>query len=289
MLLYYIKESLNTFRRTKVFSFFSVLSLSLSISLIACVGFLYIASGKIEDKLKNKIEVLIFLDDDINEKNKNTITQKINSYDFVNRYEYISKESAIDEFIEKSGQNIKSILENNPLPAYISVNFKGILSEDDIATLKMNIVNLEGVTDVVLDYDTIINVLNYLNNMKIVLGIITIFITFISIYLIFASSKFYILHNTNCYNTMKLVGAKLNTIRIPLLLRGIIIGVLSSILSIIIINVIIITLETFSQQIKFVPSLYFINFVLVLLGLMLGPVGTGIFSKKVSLTIATNR
>ena len=110
----------------------------------------------------------------------------------------------------------------------------------------------------------------------------------ISVYLIFSSSKFYILHNSQKYDTMKLVGAKLSSIKIPLLLRGVIIGGLSSIVSIIIANVVLVTIQSFTSQIKFVTDFYFINFVLFLVGLLLGPIGTGIFNKQVSLKITSN-
>ena len=288
MIIYYLKEALNSFKRTKIFSFFSVLSLSLSICFLMCVALLYLASSKIEDKLKNKIEVLVFLDNDVTSEQKIKVKSVIEKSDIVSSTDFVPKEKSLSEFIQKSGQDIKSTLEFNPLPDYYKVSFNKYIDENNLEELKLSLTNVNGISDIVLDYDFVIGLLNALNSGRMIIFVISILLTIISIYLIFSGSKFYILHNTQKFNTMKFVGAKLSTLKTPLLLRGLIIGFFASVLSMLIISVILITLQSLSHQFKFVPSLYFINFVILLLGLLLGPIGTGIFNKRVSLKITSN-
>ncbi len=288
MLKFYLKEALNTFKHTKVLSFFSIASLSLSICFIACAGILFIASSKIEEKLKNKIEVIVFIDDNISFHNKDSIVATISRIDVVEGYSLITKEQALLQFERQSGQDFSEMLESNPLPAYYSLRFNKYVEESDILGIKKILENLSGVSDVVIDHDIVISILSSLSAAKFYIVILSIILTMISVYLIFSSSKFYILHNSQKYNTMKLVGAKLSSIKIPLLLRGAIIGALSSIVSIIIANVTLVTIHSFTHQIKFVTDFYFINFVLFLMGLLLGPIGTGIFNKQVSLKITSN-
>jgi cell division protein FtsX len=84
---------------------------------------------------------------------------------------------------------------------------------------------------------------------------------------------------------MKLVGAKLSTIKIPLLLTGIIFGFISASISIIIVDVLYITFKAFYPLYRFDNYIYFVNFAFVLFGLLLGPVGIGFYTKKISLQI----
>lgn len=262
--------------------------MSLSICFILCGGLLYLASSQIEDRLKNKIEVLVFLDDEISTEQRSIIKSVIDKNDIVSSSNYFSKEQALNEFIRSSGQNIATQLDLNPLPAYIKINFNRYVEESTLDELKSSLKDLNGISDIVLDYDFVIGLLSALNSGRFIILIISILFTIISIYLIFSGSKFYILHNNEKFNSMKFVGAKLSTLKIPLILRGLVIGISASFLSMIIASVILITLQSFSNQFRFVPSLYFINFVILLLGLLLGPIGTGIFNKRVSLKITSN-
>ncbi len=87
------------------------------------------------------------------------------------------------------------------------------------------------------------------------------------------------------YNTMKLVGAKLSTIKVPLLIYGLIVGLAASLICTVLFYSLIIALKNYYPTFQFDNYIIFINLSFVILGIILGPIGVGLFAKKLSLKI----
>ncbi|MBN1301035.1 MAG: hypothetical protein JW995_07440 [Melioribacteraceae bacterium] len=288
MIYYYFKEAFNTFRKTKLFSFVAIISLSLSVLFLTGSLLLMFASSEINEKLKKKIEANLFLNDSVSVTSVNKIKAEISESEYIADINYISKEEAEKKFIAETGRDFRSLLEANPLPQLLVIKFNKNINEQELETIINELKVIKGVDDVVIDYNLAITLLNYLNSAKVIIYLSGFLMLIISVYLIYSSSKMYILHNKIHYKTMKLVGAKLSTLRIPLFIRGVILGTASGVLSVIIFNTILITVRQISVHFEFVSLTYFINFILIILGIILGPIGTGIFSKKLSLKIDTS-
>lgn len=287
MILFYVKESIHSFKKTKLFSFFSIISLCLSILFISISILLFFASNEINENFKKRIEAHLFLSDSIKKSNIENLKKEIVESASVANVEIVSKDEAMKRFIKETGKDFGSLLSTNPLPQHFLVKFNTNITAQDLKKFQNYFKERKGVIDVVIDYNMAMTLLNFIESAKMIILTISIILLAVSIYLIYSSSKIYINFKLEQYNTMKLVGAKLSTLKIPLLIRGFIIGLISSILSLLIFNVALITLEKVSLNIQFVNTFYFINFVIIMLGLILGPIGTGIFSKKVSLKIET--
>ena len=117
--------------------------------------------------------------------------------------------------------------------------------------------------------------------------VMTFFITIISFYLLFSTSKIIISQKMVQFNTMKLVGAKLSTIKTPLLITGIILGFIASLICIFITDTSYFIFKEFYPRFGFQYDkyLYLSNVGFVILGIALGPIGMGFFTKKISLKI----
>ncbi len=289
MLIFYFREALHTFRKTKLFSMFTVISLSISLLLVTASIVLFFASSKIDENLKKRIEANVFLIDSVKDNAIQDIKKEIYANDFILETKYISKDEAMKEFIRETGQDFRSLLDINPLPSYFKVTFNKNIDEDVLKGFILNLESNKNVVDVVIDYNLAITILNLLNSGKVVLFILTAFILLISVYLVYSSSKIYVEHQTVHFNTMKLVGSKLSTLKVPLLLRGVILGLLSAMTALIIFNVSVIMFHKFYPQFQFANILYFVNFMLLILGLIFGPLGTGIFSRNLSLKIENKK
>jgi cell division transport system permease protein len=61
--------------------------------------------------------------------------------------------------------------------------------------------------------------------------VLTLLMMFISIYLVFSTNKLIINSNSEKYETMKLVGAKLSTIKLPIVLNNFLTGLLAGMIS----------------------------------------------------------
>jgi cell division transport system permease protein len=285
MLRFYISESFKSIMRARLASFISIITLSISITFISASLFLVFLSNKIETSWKNEIKINVFINDSVSANQLDKIEKKIEKIDELETLKYFSKKDAFNKFVEITGNDFKNILETNPLPRSYSLSFNNKINKSKIQKLIPLLKNIQGVEDVVYDYNFTFTILEYISSMRVIVFILTILFSVISLYLLFSTSKLIIAQRMQQFNTMKLVGAKLSTIKIPLLLTGVIFGIVSSLICIFVFNGIYYVSKTFYPQSRFDNFIYFINFAFVFLGLILGPIGIGFYTKKLSLKI----
>ena len=285
MLRFYISESFKSIMRARLASFISIITLSISITFISASLVLIFLSNRIETSWKNEIKINVFIEDSISSSELKIIKQKIEKIDDVENLKYFSKKDAYNKFVELTGNDFKKILESNPLPQSYTVSFDNKINKAKIQKIIPLLKNIKGVEDVVYDYNLTFTILEYISSMRVIVFILTILFIIISLYLLFSTSKLIIAQRMQQYNTMKLVGAKLSAIKIPLLLTGVIFGLISSFICVFTFDVIYYISRTFYPQIRFDNFIYFINFAFVFLGLILGPIGIGFYTKKLSLKI----
>jgi len=285
MIRFYISESFKSIARAKLSSFITVITLSISITFISLSFALLILSNKIETAWKNDIKVNVFVNDSVSTKQLAKLKIEINKTENVRKVVYFSKEDAYNKFVEMTGNDFDKILEINPLPRSFSVSFTSKIDKVSILNVISTFKKKKGVDDVIYDYNLTFTILDYVQSMKIVIYLMTFLITLISFYLLFSTSKIIIAQRMVQFNTMKLVGAKLSTIKIPLLLTGIVLGFIASIICIVLFDISYFVFRTLYPRFGFDGYLYFINLGFILLGILLGPLGMGIFTKKISLTI----
>ncbi|MCF6271170.1 MAG: permease-like cell division protein FtsX [Melioribacteraceae bacterium] len=285
MIKFYISESFKSIGRAKLSSFITVITLSISIGFIGLSLALLLLSNKIETAWKNDIKVNVFINDSVSTKQLAKLKLEIKETENVRRVIYYSKKEAYNKFVEMTGDDFDKILEINPLPRSFSISFSSKIDKVSIQKIITTFKKKKGVDDVIYDYNLTFTILDYVKSMKVVIYIMTFLFTLISFYLLFSTSKIIIAQKMIQFNTMKLVGAKLSTIKIPLLLTGIILGFIAALICIVMFNTSYLVFKTFYPRFKFDNYLYFINFSILLLGITLGPLGMGFFTKKISLKI----
>ena len=276
MIRFYISESFKSIFRAKLASFITVITLSISIGFIGLSFALLILSNKIETTWKNDIKVNIFINDSVSTNQLAKLKKSITESKNVKNVIYYSKKEARKKFIELTGNEFDKILDINPLPRSFSVSFSGNINKKSIKKIISKFEKLKGVDEVIYDY---------VNSMKIIIFALTVLFSLISFYLLYSTSKIIMSQRMIQFNTMKLVGAKLSTIKIPILLTGLILGFTASLLCIFLFDSSYWVLRRVYPRIRFDNYLYIINVGLLILGLLFGPIGMGFFTKKISLKI----
>jgi cell division transport system permease protein len=285
MIRFYISESFKSIKRAKLASFITVITLSISIAFIAVSFSLLFLSNRIENSWKNEIKINTFIQDSVSSKQLSKIKNQINEFSEVNAIKYFSKKDAYNKFIKMTGNDFKKILETNPLPRSFAINFKSSINKEKIENIIAKLKNIDGIEDVIYDYNLTFTLLEYISSMKIIVFVLTIIFTLISFYLLFSTSRLIISQRMHEYSTMKLVGAKLSAIKIPLLLTGMILGLISAVFCILGFNIFYLIFKSIYPSFIIDNYLYLIDIAFAMLGLFLGPIGIGFYTKKLSLKI----
>ncbi|NWF87938.1 MAG: hypothetical protein HXY50_00590 [Ignavibacteriaceae bacterium] len=268
MLFFGIKEALKIFLRAKTSFILSLLSLSISILLIAASLYSILFSYQIEKNIKEKFIINIFLNDSLSTNYISDIQHKLSYKTYTASLGYVNKEEAAETFIKETGEDFRRVLDYNPLPASLNLKLKSeYVSEDSIRVITKDILTIAGIDDLLFEHETLKKLIETLKRMQMYIFIITIILVLISVYITYSTIKLVISLKHDELETMKLVGATLSTIKMPIIINEIITGFLASSISLIVIKLFLGSSLITSLPFNFQPS----NNLLLLL-LILGPI-----------------
>ncbi len=280
MIFFWIKESLKLIGRAKSSFFLSLISTSISVLLIAACAIIIQASNTFQNNLKESVKINVFLKDNISKSETSKISKEISNKRFVKSVSYIDKNQAADNFIKETGEDFRKLLDYNPLPASFLVTIKGdFVQQDTLKKLISDFSKINGVDEVSFQQDFIYKLLQYLTEIKKYIFIITAILFFISLYLVYSTVKLITTSKYEELETMKLVGAKLSTIKMPIVLNGVLIGLFASIISL---GIFLIFFNYFNNYFKLYEIIHFRLRYFLEGMLLLGPV-LGFFVSLISL------
>ncbi len=235
MIYFWIKESLKLIGRAKSSFILSLISTSISVLLISASILTIEISGQLQNNLKQNISINIFLKDSVSQNFIAQIKSVLKKKIYINSVTFINKEEAAQNFIKETGEDFRKLLDYNPLPASFTITLKGQYADkDSLNKITASLSKLDGVDEVVFQQQFIYKLLNYLSRIKKYVFVIAIILLFISIYIVYSTVKLIVKGKYDELETMKLVGARLSTIKIPIILNCIFAGLLSGLIALII-------------------------------------------------------
>ena len=233
MVIFWIKEAFKSIGRAKYSFLLTLISLTIAVILIEASIMALQLSNIFQNKLKNNINISVFIKDPFNEDDIKNYNSVLTEKDFIKSVKFVSKEEAALNFINETGEDFRDILNYNPLPASFVVQLNtDVVSKDSLDYVMSSLTKLNFVDEVIFRNKFVYRLLSYLDAGKNYLFIITGLLIFIAVYLVYSTIK--LITNTRMVEleTMKLVGARLSTIKMPLMLNGLFTGFLASLISI---------------------------------------------------------
>ncbi len=236
-----IKAGFIGFSRNGLLTIATISIISLNLTVVGGVLLFSIVTNGILETIENKIDISIYFKEEVSEEDILIIKDSFKNIPEIKSVEYISKDRALEEFKNRR-QNQKLVLEAleeleiNPLSSALNIKAK---SQSDFPKIIEYFENPEfkKITDSISYYENekIISKLNIIIStvknigagLSLILSIIAIFITFSTIKLAIHSLREEI-------SIMRLVGATNWYIRGPFIIEGFLYGLISAIISIII-------------------------------------------------------
>ena len=235
MIYFWFKEAIKSIGRAKSSFILTLISLTLAVILIEASIIALQLSSMFQNKLKSNINVSLFIKDPFKEKDVKKYEEEISSKEFVKSVKYISKDDAAESFIKETGEDFREILDYNPLPASFLINLNtDIVAKDSLNIIINSLSKINWVDEVIFKDRFVYRLLSYLDAMKKYLFISTGVLILIAIYLVYSTIKLITINRMKELETMKLVGARLSTIKFPIILNGLLTGILASLISVVI-------------------------------------------------------
>lgn len=216
---------------------------SLSIASITCititlvlVALSIVISANIDHFTKNledTLTVVVYLNEDVTEEEKDKVIEGIKSLDNYDSYIYKSKDEWKEEMASTSSElgTTLSYLDTNPLLDSIVVKVKDIKSLSYVAS---SIRNMDGVKSAKYGEDTVDKMILMFDVVSKVTIAIVLALILVTAFLISNTIKLTIFSRKNEIEIMRLVGTSNFAIKQPFIIEGFILGVIGAIIPIII-------------------------------------------------------
>jgi len=186
-------------------------------------------------KMEEEYPLEIFLKDDISVSEKEKLESEVRNIEYVNpNITYITKEEAYHKALEKVGHDTVMIAgyneNNHPFPPSFIITFTNLEKVDEVSN---QIEALENVTGTTRDdqKDNTQSLTKLKRNVNIAIVVIGGLLIVFSIIIIGNTIKLTVHARRKEISIMKYVGATNNFIRAPFIVEGIIIGLISSLIS----------------------------------------------------------
>jgi cell division transport system permease protein len=229
---YTVRESISGFKRTKLSTFVSIVTISISLLLLGIFAVITINTSRFIDTLRNKVEMEAFLQEPMSRDEVADVIRTVTAMPGVDKVIYVSKEEAAEIFKEQFGEDLKSVLEFNPLPPSLKIFLEeGYRNATRANELYERLKATKGVESIIyrkallefIDQKT-----ETVHNITLGLGML---ISLSAIFLVSNTIRLAIYAKRRILRTMELVGATAGFIRLPFLLEGIIQGLLGGVVA----------------------------------------------------------
>lgn len=229
---YTMRESFSGFKRAKLASSISVVTISISLLLLGIFVIVTMQASRFIDALRNKVEMEAFLEEPLSQEAIAALRRNVLAIPGVENVEFVSKDEAAKIFREEWGEDISKVLDFNPLPPSFRISLAdGYKTAERARTIYTTLTRMSGIESVKY-WSELLDVLDQrtatVHNITLLLGVI---IGLSAVFLVSNTIRLAIHAKRRIIRTMELVGATSMFIRLPFLLEGIMQGFLGGVLA----------------------------------------------------------
>lgn len=229
---HFIKDAFKSLKRNKTISIASVITVLITFFVLGIFVLVANNINKGIDTVQNKVELKIFLQDDIKLIDQREIEIKLNEIEGVKEVEYKSKEEEYKNFQETTNENEGLLqgytLQNNPFSASFTVKLK---SPEYASNVIEEIKDFTGIEKIGDQQELVDNIVSFVKGIRAVGFGLFIILVGVSIFLIMNTTKLTVYSRRREVGIMKFVGATDWFIRWPFVIEGMVIGLLGSTLA----------------------------------------------------------
>lgn len=229
---HFIKDAFTSLKRNKTISIASVITVLITFFVLGI--FMLVANNinKGINNVQNKVELKIFLKDDIKLIDQREIEIKLREIDGVKDVVYQSKEEEYKNFQATTNENeglLKGYtLQNNPFSASLTVKLE---APEYASTVSEGIKDFEGIETVGDQQELVDKIIGIVNGVKLVGFGLFVILVGVSVFLIMNTTKLTVYSRRREVGIMKFVGATDWFIRWPFVIEGMVIGLVGATLA----------------------------------------------------------
>ena len=230
-LFYNIKQAFQQLWRNKGMAVASIFAITAMMLILGIFFIIVVNINLVSEMIKGSYDTIeVYLEDEVSEKDAEVMMSTIETFGGVKEISYRSKEEALQIMKGRWGNKgyLLDSLGDNPLPNSILVKVDTLESAHSVHE---NLKTLKGVEDISFFQETIDKLMEVSRMIQIGTLILMGFLVIVSIVVVANTIKLTVLARSREISIMKYIGATNWFIRGPFLVEGIVIGIISSLIS----------------------------------------------------------
>lgn len=224
--------------------FTALISISMVLVMLGMLSLILINARHLTEYVREKVGFTLVLRENIKEVEVLRLQKVLNTGEYVKSTRYIDKETAARELTEELGEDFTGFLGYNPLFASLDVKLNAAYTESDsLKMLEQKFLKYPQVSEVYYQKNLLTLINKNLKKISLLISVVSALLLVIFFGLINNTIRMLIYAQRFTINTMLMVGATKNYIRLPFLRRSLWLGVSGAALANIILIGIIYTYE----------------------------------------------
>ena len=221
---YFVREAGTNLRRNKLMTVAAMLTAAVSLLLLGGVFTLGDFVSDITRGIEERVEVSVFLEDEITRTQQNDVRATLDSLDVVGRITYVTKEEAYEEF--KDLYRDEPAVWQNVDPDVLPASYRVELSDPQrVDVIRSRLGNNPAVNEVVDQRETVQKLVRFTGLLRTFSLVMILVLLGAAVLLISNTTQLAIYARRREIEIMKLVGATNWFVRLPFMLEGVVAGV----------------------------------------------------------------
>ena len=232
---YLIGEGLGNVFKNKKSTFSAMLVMCISMLVFGLFFIIGENVNHIMETVQSSQEIQVFIKNDATDEEIQKVGEEINKIDGVKNTTFVSKDEALDIMQDRLGEKgylLQGYEENNFLKASYKVTFTDLKLANKVES---EINNIENISKITSSNETMTKLISVANGVRLVTGVILVALVIGSIFIISNTIKLTVYARRREISIMKYVGATNSFIRWPFIVEGVVIGIISSLISILLV------------------------------------------------------
>jgi cell division transport system permease protein len=258
--------------------------MTLVLFVVGVLGHLVLSAKDLGKAVRENFTFTLVLDESVPEEELRTLLKSQQLANYSKNATLITKEDAALQLQEDLGEDFVDFLGYNPLSNTIDINLNAdFVASGDLETLKASLLEDDYIKDVLYDPDLIGLVNQNIEKITILLIAASVVLLIVALALINSSIRLTIYSKRFLLKTMQLVGATSAFIRRPYVLTSILLGLVSAVLSLLLLYGLGVALESYFPAISALFSVQTTTFVLaavVALSILVPGVSTAVAIRR---------
>ncbi len=284
---YFVKEAAISLKRNNLMSFASITTVAISLVILGLFLIMVMNLNNMAAHLESQVQINVYLEDNLSEAERYEIGNNIKKIKGVEEITFITKDEAIERFRERLGEQkylLDALDDANPLPYSYEVK---LTLPEQVKSAAAEIAEYPGVKTAKFGQEAIEQLFKLTHMIRVFGVVLILFLVFATLFIISNTIRLTVFARRKEIGIMKYVGATDWFIRWPFIMEGMALGFGGALIATLVLRTSYSAITNqiyqsfmFLPLIPQYPFLTNLTILLIVLGMIIGALGSAISLKK---------